>query len=103
VVPLSREEREFLYKLTTLQNQYSNLMQTTTTMLSVALSLVSILVVEIVWQGLETQVFGLLFLSKLGIVVFVGFVVILTILYYRDRERDRLARLAEAIRQRHVW
>jgi NADH:ubiquinone oxidoreductase subunit K len=100
---LSREEREFLYKLTTLQNQYSNLMQTTTIMLSVALSLVSILVVEIVWQGLETQVFGLLFLSKLGIVVFVGFVVILAILYYRDRERDRLARLAEAIRQRHVW
>jgi sensor c-di-GMP phosphodiesterase-like protein len=100
---LSREEREFLYKLTTLQNQYSNLMQTTTTMLSVALSLVSILVVEIVWQGLETQAFGLLFLSKLGIVVFVGFVVILAILYYRDRERDRLARLAEAIRQRHVW
>jgi sensor c-di-GMP phosphodiesterase-like protein len=103
VVPLSREEREFLYKLSTLQNQYSNLMQTTTIMLSVALSLVSILVVEIVWQGLETQVFGLLFLAKLGIVVFVGFVVILAILYYRDRERDRLARLAEAIRQRHVW
>jgi hypothetical protein len=103
VVPLSREEREFLYKLTTLQNQYSNLIQTTTIMLSVALSLVSISVVEIVWQGLETQVFGLLFLSKLGIVVFVGFVVILAILYYRDRERDRLARLAEAIRQRHVW
>ena len=100
---MSREEREFLYKLTTLQNQYSNLMQTTTIMLSVALSLVSILVVEIVWQGLETQVFGLLFLSKMGIVVFVGFVVILTILYYRDRERDRLARFAEAIRQRHVW
>ena len=103
MVPLSREEREFLYKLTTLQNQYSNLIQTTTIMLSVALSLVSISVVEIVWQGLETQVFGLLFLSKLGIVVFVGFVVILAILYYRDRERDRLARLAEAIRQRHVW
>ncbi len=100
---MSREEREFLYKLTTLQNQYSNLIQTTTIMLSVALSLVSISVVEIVWQGLETQEFGLLFLSKLGIVVFVGFVVILAILYYRDRERDRLARLAEAIRQRHVW
>ena len=103
VVPLSREEREFLYKLTTLQNQYTNLMQTTTIMLSVALSLVSISVVEIVWQGSETQEFGLLFLAKLGIVVFVGFVVILAILYYRDRERDRLARLAEAIRERHVW
>ncbi len=103
MVLLSREEREFLYELTRLQSQYSSLIQTTTIVLSVALSLVSISVVEIVWHGLETREFGPLLFAKLGIVVFVGFVVILAILYYRDREQDKLARLAEEIRQRHVW
>lgn len=103
MILLSKEERAFLYELTTLQNQYSNLIQTTTIMLSVALSLVSISVVEIVWHGLEAREFGLLLFAKLGIVVFVGFVVVLLVLYYRDREWAKLARLAEEIKERHVW
>ena len=100
---MSREEREFLYELTRLQNRYSNLIQASTIMLSVALSLVSVLVVEIVLHELEFQEFGLLFFSKLGVVVFVGFVVILVILYYRDRERDKIAKLAEEIKRKYVW
>lgn len=103
MVSLSREEREFLYELTRLQNRYSNLIQTSTVMLSVALSLVSVLVVEIVLHELETQKFGLLFFSKLGVVIFVGFVVILVILYYHDSEKDKLAEMAEEIKRKYVW
>lgn len=103
MISLSREEREFLYELTKLQNRYSNLMQASTIMLSVALSLVSVTVVEIVLRELESQEFGLLFFSKLGVVVFVGFVVILVILYYRDKERDKISKLAKEIKRKYIW
>lgn len=86
-----------------LQNRYFHLIQASTIILSVALSLVAVCVVEIVLQELELQKFGLLFFSKLGVVIFVGFVVIVVILYYRDRERDKLAKLAEEIKKKYVW
>ncbi len=103
VVLLNRQEKEFLYELTMLQNRYFHLIQASTIMLSVALSLVSVSVVGIVIHELEVQEFGLFFFSKLGVVVFVGFTVIVVLQYYRDRERDKLAKLAEEIKRKYVW
>lgn len=103
MVSLNREEKEFLYELIMLQNRYFHLIQASTIMLSVALSLLSVSVIEIVLHELELQEFGLFFFSKLGVVVFVGFVVIIVILYYRDREREKLAKLAEEIKRKYVW
>ncbi len=100
---MNREEKEFLYELAMLQNRYFHLIQASTIMLSVALSLVSVSAVEIVLNELELQEFGLFFFSKLGVVVFVGFVVIIVILYYRDKERDELVKLVAEIKRKYIW
>lgn len=100
---MSREERAFLYELTRLQHRYFDLVQTSTIILSVALSLLSVLGAGIVLHELDLQGFGLMFFSKLGAVGFVGFSVIVAVLTYRDREKDKLAQLAEEIKRKYIW
>jgi hypothetical protein len=100
---MSREERAFLYELTRLQHRYFDLVQWSTIVLSVVLSLLSVLGAGIVLRELDLRDFGLMFFSKLGAVGFAGFVVIVGVLTYRDREKEKLAQLAEEIKRKYIW